>query len=103
MLAFLHHHLNPEILTVLSYAKDEETGINWPAEWTVSYGKGRVYNSSMGHLWKNQTYPESYQCIGFQTTLNRATEWLASGRTTYELPPNFPSATEPGLKKAIAL
>jgi type 1 glutamine amidotransferase len=81
-------------LTVLSYAKDEETNINWPVEWTVVYGKGRVYNSSMGHLWIDQIYPESYQCVGFQTTLIRATEWLATGLTSYEVPSNFPTESE---------
>ncbi len=79
-------------LTVLSYANDPDTYSNWPVEWVVSYGKGRVYNSRMGHLWKGETYPDSYRCIGFQTTLIRATEWLAKGRTTYEIPNRFPAA-----------
>ncbi|MFY0626802.1 MAG: ThuA domain-containing protein [Reichenbachiella sp.] len=81
-------------LTVLSYANEKATNINWPVEWTISYGKGHVYNSSMGHLWKGETYPLSYQCIGFQTTLIRATEWLATGKTSYPLPHKFPSASE---------
>lgn len=81
-------------LTVLSYAKDRETNINWPVEWTVEYGKGRVYNSSMGHLWKGQTYPVSYRCIGFQTTLIRATEWLGLSKISYPVPQNFPTANE---------
>lgn len=78
-------------LTILSYAKDDETNINWPVEWVISYGKGRVYNSSMGHLWKGDSYPISYRCVGFQTTLIRATEWLATGKTSYHIPDNFPS------------
>ncbi|TKG89848.1 ThuA domain-containing protein [Puteibacter caeruleilacunae] len=78
-------------LTVLSYAKDEKTNINWPVEWVISYGKGRVYNSSMGHLWKGDSYPVTYRCVGFQTILIRATEWLATGKTTYQIPDNFPS------------
>jgi type 1 glutamine amidotransferase len=80
-----------ENLTVLSYAKDTVTNISWPVEWVVKYGKGRVYNSSMGHLWKDEVYPISYRCIGFQTTLIRATEWLATGKVTYPVPKNFPS------------
>ncbi|MFZ1787518.1 MAG: ThuA domain-containing protein [Saprospiraceae bacterium] len=78
-------------LTVLSYAIDKETNINWPVEWVVSYGKGRVYNSSMGHLWKGDTYPISYKCVGFQTILIRATEWLATGKSSYKIPTNFPT------------
>lgn len=81
-------------LTVLSYAKEEKTDTNWPVEWTVDYGKGRVYNSSMGHLWKGETYPISYQCIGFQTTLIRVTEWLATKKTSWEIPSNFPTQSK---------
>lgn len=80
-------------LTVLSYAKDPLTGINWPVEWIVKYGKGRVYVSSMGHLWKGDVYPVSYRCVGFQTTMIRAVEWLGSGKVTYPMPANFPSST----------
>ncbi len=78
-------------LTVLSYAKDNDTNINWPVEWVISYGKGRVYNSSMGHLWEGDTYPIGYRCAGFQTILIRATEWLATGKTSYKIPDNFPT------------
>ena len=78
-------------LTVLSFAKDNDTNINWPVEWVISYGRGRVYNSSMGHLWKGESYPISYRCVGFQTILIRATEWLATGKTSYKIPDNFPT------------
>lgn len=78
-------------LTVLSFALDEDTGINWPVEWVVAYGKGKVYNSSMGHLWKGQTYPVSFRCIGFQTSMIRAAEWLAKGEVSYEVPDGFPT------------
>lgn len=78
-------------LTILSYAKDNDTNINWPVEWVISYGKGRVYNSSMGHLWKGDSYPVSYRCVGFQTILIRATEWLATGKSSYKIPDNFPT------------
>ncbi len=81
-----------ENLTVLSYAYDStSTKKQWPVEWVVSYGRGRVYNSSMGHLWNGETYPEAYRCVGFQTTMIRATEWLATGRVVYDVPERFPS------------
>lgn len=88
-----------ENLTVLSYAKDEKTNINWPVEWTVAYGKGNVYNSSMGHLWKGDIYPVSYRCIGFQTTLIRAAEWLATGKTTFKIPEDFPTEDNISMRK----
>lgn len=87
-----------ENLTVLSYAYDStSTHRLWPVEWVVSYGKGRVYNSSMGHLWRGDTYPPSYRCIGYQTTVIRATEWLATGKVTYPVPGNFPTKDSPSL------
>lgn len=81
-----------ENLTVLSYAYDSTaTKKMWPVEWVVRYGKGRVYNSSMGHLWRGETYPPAYRCVGYQTTVIRAVEWLATGKVTYPIPANFPT------------
>lgn len=88
-----------ENLTVLSFAYDSAvTKKMWPVEWIVSYGKGRVYNSSMGHLWKDEIYPVSYRCIGYQTTVIRVTEWLATGKVSYPVPANFPSADRISLR-----
>lgn len=86
-------------LTVLSYAIEAETGIKWPVEWVVKYGEGRVYSSSMGHLWEGDTYPLGYRCIGFQTTVIRATEWLGTGKVTYPVPKEFPGAEKMSLDK----
>jgi len=88
-----------ENLTVLSYAYDStSTHRMWPVEWVVKYGKGRVYNSSLGHLWQGETYPPAYRCVGYQTTVIRATEWLATGKVTYPVPHNFPTKTSLSLK-----
>jgi type 1 glutamine amidotransferase len=81
-----------ENITILSYAYDSSsTRRLWPVEWVVQYGKGRVYNSSMGHLWRGDIYPPAYRCIGFQTTMIRVTEWLAGGKVTYPVPSSFPT------------
>jgi len=88
-----------EHLTILSYAYDStSTHRMWPVEWVVTYGKGRVYNSSMGHLWKGETYPPAYRCIGYQTTVIRVVEWLATGKVTYPVPGNFPAKDSISLK-----
>lgn len=88
-----------ENMTVLSYAYDS-TGTKkmWPVEWVVSYGKGRVYNSSMGHLWRGEKYPPAYRCVGFQTTMIRAAEWLATKKVSYRIPSDFPSKNATSLK-----
>ena len=90
-----------ENLTILSSAYDStDTKKVWPVEWVVSYGNGRVYNSSMGHLWHGEVYPESYRCVGFQTTVIRATEWLSTGEVTYPLPADFPTKENFSLRPA---
>ena len=88
---YTHARGPAENISILSFAFDSATNKSWPVEWVVKYGKGRVYNSSMGHLWKDEIYPISYRCIGFQTTLIRATEWLATGKVRYPVPANFPT------------
>lgn len=93
-----------ENLTVLSYAYDStQTHRLWPVEWVVKYGKGNVYNSSMGHLWKGDIYPLAYKCVGFQTTMIRVTEWLATGKVTYKVPKDFPTKDALSLKKEVDL
>ncbi|HLT41312.1 MAG TPA: hypothetical protein VKZ95_01300, partial [Sphingobacteriaceae bacterium] len=90
-----------ENLTVLSYAYDSTaTHRLWPVEWVVKYGEGRVYNSSMGHLWEGEVYPLAYRCIGFQTTVVRTTEWLATGKVSYPVPKNFPTKDSLSLTSA---
>lgn len=84
-----------ENLTVLSYARDAKTELNFPVEWVVTYGKGRVYNSTLGHVWKDSpAAPPSVRCVAFQTLLIRALEWLATGKTRSPVPGNFPDATK---------
>ncbi len=90
-----------ENITILSAATDSTTHKTWPVEWLVAYGKGRIYNSSMGHLWKGDSYPVSYKCAGFQTTLVRVTEWLATGRVTWPVPADFPGATATSLRQNL--
>ncbi|MDO1445546.1 ThuA domain-containing protein [Rhodocytophaga aerolata] len=88
-----------ENMTVLSFAYDS-TGTQkmWPVEWTINYGKGRVYNSSLGHLWKGEIYPPAYRCTGYQTTVIRVTEWLATGKVTYPVPVDFPTKDSQSLR-----
>jgi hypothetical protein len=68
------------------------TGEHEPMIWTVTYGKGRVFHTPMGHDLN------AMRCIGFTTTLCRGTEWAATGKVTIPVPKNFPTA-----KKASTL
>jgi type 1 glutamine amidotransferase len=79
-----------ENLTVLSWAEDEATHTRWPIEWTVEYGKGRVYNSTFGHVWRGEKDPVGVRCAGFQTVLARALHWLAKRPVPETVPNDFP-------------
>jgi type 1 glutamine amidotransferase len=62
------------------------TGEHEPMMWTVSYGTGRVFHTPMGHD------PDGMRCVGFIATLQRGTEWAATGQVTLPLPASFPTA-----------
>lgn len=88
-----HHARGPaEQVDVLSYAFDaSRTQQHWPIEWTVGYGEGRVYTSTLGHVWRDDTDPVSLRCVGMQTLLIRALEWLARRPVTFPAPADFPT------------
>jgi hypothetical protein len=80
-------------LHVLDYAWAADTQENELMDWVSTYGQGRVYTTMLGHLWKNGP-DTTLRCVGFQTLLIRGTEWAATGKVTYPVPENFPTATE---------
>lgn len=56
---------------------------------TISYGKGRIFHTTLGHD------TASMQCVGFIVTLQRGTEWAASGTVALkEVPEDFPTETQ---------
>jgi type 1 glutamine amidotransferase len=63
------------------------TGVHEPMIWTVSYGKGRVFHTPLGHDLTGMA------CVGFIATLQRGTEWAATGKVTLPLPADFPTAS----------
>ena len=79
-------------VTVLAYARDSKRGqgLLWPVEWTVSYGAGRVYVSTYGHVWPGDVQPASMRCAAVQTLIPRAIQWLAKRPVTIPVPPDFP-------------
>lgn len=63
------------------------TDANEPMVWWIPYGKGKVFTTVMGHA------EYSMKCIGFQTIVDRGTEWVATGKVTIPVPEKFPTAT----------
>jgi len=92
-----------ENVQVLSYGRDPRFGQNWPIEWTVTYGKGRAYIATFGHVWKGDTQPESMRCAGVQTMMVRALQWLANRPVTFPVPKDFPNETKTSIRPEIAV
>ncbi|HEV2495020.1 MAG TPA: ThuA domain-containing protein [Terriglobia bacterium] len=77
-------------MTVLSTAYSDPanrgTGRHEPILIVISYGKGRVFHTTMGHDLA------ALNSVGFITTYQRGTEWAATGKVTQKVPADFPSA-----------
>lgn len=85
-------------LTVLAYAMDPKTRLRFPVEWTVQYGKGRVFVSTYGHVWADQDDPPGMRCAAFQTLMTRALKWLAKRPVDPLVPADFPNEDEVSLR-----
>ena len=93
-----------ENVEILATAVSDLTGQNEPNLMVLSYGKGRVFHTTLGHA--------DYSMLdrGFYETLQRGTEWAATGdtRTTADLPADFPTEVKvsvvqlPGYPKQTA-
>ena len=57
-----------------------------PMLMTIKYGQGRVFHTPLGHA------DYSVECVGFIVSLQRGTEWAATGKVTQEIPEDFPAA-----------
>ena len=58
-------------------------GITQPILWTVNYGEGRVFATTLGHDEVDVAHPT------FVTTFTRGAEWAATGEVTLPIPPEM--------------
>lgn len=77
-----------ENVEILSASKSDLTAELEPNLMVINYGKGRVFHTTLGHA--------DYSMLdrGFYETLQRGTEWAATGDciATAEVPADFPTA-----------
>ena len=81
------------LATALSKPKHYEPE-HEPILFTVEFGEGRTFHTVLGHD------VNAMCCVGFAFTLQRGTEWAATGKVTQNaVPKNFPTADATSLRK----
>lgn len=94
---------NVEVLATASADKvkfPKSSGEHEPMLMTIRYGEGRVFHTTLGHVSPGDTPPfPAIQSVGFIVTLQRGTEWAATGGVTQEVPADFPTAEKTSLRQ----
>jgi len=81
---------NMEILaTAYADTTGGGTGRDEPMLMTISYGKGRIFHTVLGHA--DEGGGPAMECVGFIVTFQRGAEWAASGKVTQKIPYDFPN------------
>ncbi|MHC4618791.1 MAG: family 16 glycoside hydrolase [Planctomycetota bacterium] len=85
-------------LTVLATAYADRaqrgSGEHEPVLFTISYGRGRVFHTVLGHVGRGASSLPAMECAGFITTFQRGAEWAATGKVTQKVPHGFPAGSE---------
>jgi type 1 glutamine amidotransferase len=84
------------LATAYSDPSNSGTGRDEPMLMVSTFGKGRVFHTTMGH-----DIP-ALSCVGFIATFQRGTEWAATGNVTQKVPADFPTADKVSIRADIA-
>ncbi len=94
------------LATAFSDPANAGSGRDEPMLMANAFGKGRIFHTTLGHD------INGISSVDFVVTLQRGTEWAATGSVTQKVPANFPTATsvsyrtdlaamDPGFKKGL--
>lgn len=73
------------LATAFAEPSNNGTGRDEPMLMASTFGKGRAFHTAMGHD------IVAMSCVGFVVTLQRGTEWVATGKVTQKVPATFPT------------
>jgi uncharacterized protein len=75
------------------------TGEHEPIIMAISYGKGRVFHDTLGHVGTTQKEPIlAMNSVDYIVLLQRGTEWAATGSVTIPVPSDFPTADRTSIR-----
>ena len=84
------------LATAFSDPQNNGSGRDEPQLMALSYGKGRIFHTTMGHD------INALSSVDFVVTLQRGTEWAATGQVTQKVPASFPTATTVAYRADLA-
>jgi type 1 glutamine amidotransferase len=84
------------LATAFSDPANNGSGRDEPMLMVLNYGKGRVFHTTLGHD------ANALSSVDFIVTLQRGTEWAATGAVTQKVPSTFPTANVVSYRPDIA-
>ena len=84
------------LATAYSDPANNGSGHDEPQLIAVGFGRGRVFHTTLGHD------VNAMSSVDFVVTLQRGTEWAATGAVTQKVPASFPSATTVSYRADLA-
>jgi type 1 glutamine amidotransferase len=84
------------LATAFSDPANAGSGRDEPQLMVLDYGKGRIFHTTFGHD------VVALSSVDFVVTLQRGTEWAATGRVMQQVPASFPTADTVSYRADIA-